>query len=405
MARLSEGSGGTIAKAAAPERGARFLFDEHRDAPTGFGLRITAAGTKAFVLRYTAPGAVRTLTIGRWPAWSLARARERANTLRREIDAGADPLAEKRAARASTFGALLDEYDREKLAQLKSGREVRRALDRVLTEKSWGATGWRERGAATITPQEIKTLLRKIASDAPIMANRTLAYLRAFFNWTAGEGVLASSPTAGIKPRSEETSRDRVLTGAEIALFWQATEQLGYPFGPLYRVLLLTGARLREVAELTASEITGDTWTLPRTRSKNGRENAVPLSAPVRELLAGLPAADYLFTRTGKTPASGFSKAQARLLRIMGEIAGEPVEPFVIHDLRRTAATGLAALGVPIHVTEAILNHKSGTVSGVAAIYNRHDYAAEKRQALDEWGRHVLGLIEPRDNVVALRRG
>lgn len=418
VGKLKDGPGGSIAKAELPERGVRFIFDTNRDAPTGFALRITAKGTKAFVLRYQTPGAVRLITIGRWPTWSLADARERARELRREIDAGADPLREKAEERATTFGALVEDYDKAHLARLRSGKATRRLLDRIGEEKAWKATDWPKRPVRSITSKDVRTLLDKIAAGAPVLANRMRAALSGFFGWCAGRELLDASPVAKVKAPTAETSRDRVLTDDELRRLWLAADAVGYPFGPLARLLMLTGQRLREVAEMTAAEVRGDVWIIPAARAKNGRESAVPLSAPVRAILDGLKpkgAAGLYFSTTGETPVSGFSKAVGRLHAAATEIAAKereeaglpPAEPakrdWTLHDLRRTAASGMAGLGVPVHIVEAVLNHASGTVSGVAAVYVRHDFAAEKRAALDAWAAHVLRLVKPSSNVVPLR--
>jgi integrase len=206
-----------------------------------------------------------------------------------------------------------------------------------------------------------------------------------------------------VRPPVAERSRDRVLTDDEIVAFWRAAEAIGEPFGPLYRLLLLTGQRLREAAGMRDAEISGDVWTIPAARAKNSEAHAVPLSTAAQGVLAGvrrIKGAGYVFTTNGSSAVSGFAKAKARLDKAMGE----GVEPFVIHDLRRTAASGMARLGIPPHVVEAVLNHRTGTVSGVARVYNRFTYEAEKRAALESWGRYVLELVGERqaDNVVRL---
>jgi integrase len=182
----------------------------------------------------------------------------------------------------------------------------------------------------------------------------------------------------------------------------------------LFKVMLLTGQRRGEVAGMTEREIRGDDWTIPAARSKNGDEHTLTLPQAARAILGRMEGiqgrAGYLFTTTGESPVSGFTRASNRLRETMAEIASEgqaePVEldAFTLHDLRRTAATGMAGLGFPPHIVEAVLNHRSGTRRGVAGVYNRFDYAAEKRDALEAWARHVLALVEGQpDNVVRIQ--
>ena len=179
-------------------------------------------------------------------------------------------------------------------------------------------------------------------------------------------------------------------------------------------MLLLTGQRRDEVASMRDAEIDGSTWTLPAARTKNGRAHVVPLSEAALDVLVSVDRvegkAGYVFTTTGDTAVSGFTNARGRLEAIMAEIAsaerGKAMEilAFTLHDLRRTAASGMASLGVHMPVVEKILNHASGSFAGVAGVYQRHDFADEKRQALEAWGRHVLTLAGEReaDNVVQL---
>jgi integrase len=231
-----------------------------------------------------------------------------------------------------------------------------------------------------------------------------------------------------VRAPASETSRDRVLSDAEIKGAWEAFEAVGWPFGPLAKLLLLTGARRDEVANAKWSEIDlgKKIWTIAKERSKNGMAHEIPLSDAVVTILESLPrigdgkgAAVYVFTTTGKTPVSGFSRAKDQFdaaiiaaLRAAAVARGDDPEQvkaperWTLHDLRRTAASGMAGLGIAPHVVEAVLNHKSGTIKGVAAVYNRYSYADEKRHALDAWAVQLERLIcgEPGANVVPLRR-
>lgn len=178
----------------------------------------------------------------------------------------------------------------------------------------------------------------------------------------------------------------------------------------MVRLLLLTGQRRDEAARMVRSEIESDLWTLPASRTKNSLEHLVPLSTAAVELLSALPRIagkpGYVFTRTGTAPISDYSSSKARLDAAMLAIAKEDaaaqghdwksinLKPWRLHDLRRTCSTGMAKLGQPIHVVEAVLNHRSGTISGVAAVYNRYQYLAEKRKGLEDWAGYVAGLVD-----------
>jgi len=222
-----------------------------------------------------------------------------------------------------------------------------------------------------------------------------------------------------VKPVAKEKSRDRVLSDAEVRWFWQACDDLGFPWGPVGKVLLLTGQRLGEVEGMSDNELVGDIWQMDASRTKNGRAHDVPLSETVRHVLTGVERiagtkgrAKFIFTTTGETPISGFHKGRNHIADRMMEIAsaekGDDVEipHWTFHDLRRTAATGMARLGIPVRVTEAVLNHVSGTGGGIVAVYQRHDYADEKRRALDAWAGLVSEIVSGKaDNVVRLAGG
>ena len=235
------------------------------------------------------------------------------------------------------------------------------------------------------------------------------------FSWLVQHRMVPANPVSGVYKPPQAGDRDRVLTNAEVRWLWQACDEVGEPFGPLFRLLLLTGQRQTEVAEVTRAEVSEDgaTWSLPGARTKNGRPHLVPLSALARDTLAGArPIAGrvgYVFTTNGRTPVSGFSKAKRQLdvkmlARARRDDPEATIPPWRLHDLRRTAATGMADIGIAPHVVEAVLNHVSGARAGVAGIYNRSAYADEKRAALDRWADHLSGLVAGRaSNVVPMR--
>ena len=195
---------------------------------------------------------------------------------------------------------------------------------------------------------------------------------------------------------------------AEIVSFWSACDKLGGPFGPLYKILLLTGCRLREVSDMRRTELSADYCTIPGSRTKNHRPHALPVPTMARQIINSVPVIEgegYVFTTTGKTPVSGFSKSKQLLDEVMVEYAGGPVEPWRTHDLRRTAASGMQKLGIRTEVIERALNHVSGSFAGVAGIYQCDPLEPEVREALQRWADHIAGLVEGRpDNVVPLPR-
>ena len=209
--------------------------------------------------------------------------------------------------------------------------------------------------------------------------------------------MIDQSPCEFVRKPTSETQRDRVLTDSELATIWRASGTRPYPFGAYFRALLLTGQRREEVAGMKWSEFDPalTLWTLPRSRSKNNVAHQVPIVPAVREILLGLPrlaGCDFVFTTTGKTSVTGYGRAKEALDVAITRLNGEPLAPWVVHDLRRTMASRMAALGVALPTVEKLLNHKGASFSGVAGIYMRHDFADERRAALELWAEHVLWL-------------
>lgn len=379
---------------------------------------VQPSGAKSWALRYRFGGKPRKMTLGRYPALGLKEARIEAGRALQRLEHGEDPGAAKIEAKRKA--AVADEPDRDTVAAVidlflrRHASRNRRADDVAAMFRRDVLPKWGARRIQDVTRRDVVELLDAIVDrGSPITANRLRAHLNTLFGWAKGRDVVAANPLDGVKPPAPEKPRDRVLDDAEVRLFWRACDALGQPFGPLFKLLLLTGQRRGEVGEMTDRELAGDLWIIPATRSKNGDEHTVPISTAARAVLASVQRIDgragYVFTTTGAAPVSGFTRASDRLRAKMTEIAakaaGEPVEiaPFTLHDLRRTAATGMAGLGFPPHVVEAVLNHRSGTRRGVAGVYNRFAYTDEKRAALEAWGRHVGALVEGRaDNVVKL---
>lgn len=219
--------------------------------------------------------------------------------------------------------------------------------------------------------KDIIALLDKImAKNTPIQANRTHAAISKFLKWCAERDYIETSPALYISKPAKENPRDRVLNDDEIKGVWRSADKLGYPFGPLIQILMLTGQRRGEVTGMRWSEINfkENVWIIPKERSKNGKSHSVPLTHAARLILEALPRflhSDFVFTTTGITPVSGLGKIKDKIAKSINK------KDWTIHDLRRTAASGMARLKVPPHVVEKILNHTSGTFSSVAGVYIR----------------------------------
>jgi integrase len=225
-------------------------------------------------------------------------------------------------------------------------------------------------------------------------ARSMFAALSSCFGWLQKNRRIDVNPCAGVARPEMPKARDRVLSDAEIVKFWKASSAVGEPAGGLLRLLLITGARLDEVSGMTRAELSedGSMWNLPGARTKNHRAHLVPLPLLAREILQGVRQVHtkegFVFSRNGRRPIFIGSKIKARLDNLIGEIP-----PWRVHDLRRTAATGMAEIGIAPHVVEAVLNHVSGAKASVAGTYNRAAYGPEKKHALERWAAHVEGLV------------
>lgn len=391
-----------------------FLWDETL---AGFGVKVTPAGAKVFVAQYRTGGRgtpTKRVTIGRHGALTVDQAKKRARELLGQVAAGADPAAERRqakeaAAQAQTVADVAAEWLRRDQASNRRVADVERFL-RVEVLPVWGA-----RPISDIRKRDVIELLDAIVDrGAPISANRVLAIVRRLMNWAAGRDVIDANPAQFVEAPATETKRDRVLDNGELLEVWNATGEMGYPFGSAVQLLILTGLRRDEIFRLSWSEIDLDAAVirLPASRVKNAEGRTVPLSAQAVELLAGLPRigdAGWTFTTSGAAPVSGYSKMKARLDKIINDArqaeGREAMAPWRLHDIRRSVATGLQALGQPLQVIETVLGHVSGSRSGIVGRYQKHAYAAEHRAALDAWGRHVEALVSgAADNVVEMRR-
>jgi integrase len=350
--------------------------------------------------------------LGVWGSLTLEQAREAARARLGAVAKGINITAERRAHKAAdetkraeealTFDKLVAEWAALHLAHRRPryAVEAERALRYSLADLM-------KRSAARITRAEAVGALDKLAKTGKAaMAGRVMAYARAAFRWAQKRGKVETNPFADLPVSAGATERDRVLTDAELAAIWQATDKLGAPFSPLIKVLMLTLQRREEVAGMRWSELSSDLsrWTIPAGRMKNRKPHDVALTEAVRVVLRNVPrleGSDYVFTTTGRTPVSGFSKAKARLDTLSG------VSGWRLHDLRRTGVSKLAALGFDSIVADKLLAHRPAKLQGVAAVYQRHDFAADRARALDAWAMNVLRCAEGQDpgsNVVPLVR-
>lgn len=370
----------------------------------GFGLKVTTKGAKTYLLQYRMGGRgtpTRRYTIGAHGSpWTPENARQRAQELLLLVRSGIDPAEAERAQRHVAVELAFDRYVDffiERYAKREQTRSWRQARQSLMLH---AVRRLRSKPLPSIERREIASLLEEVAADRPATARYLHATLRKLFRWAVSRGDLAHSPMSEMSAPAPAAIRDRVLDDRELAAVWKATEALGFPFGPIFRLLIATGQRREEVGGLAWEELdlTGRTWTVPASRSKNGIAHVVPLNdLAMAELqsLAEIRSRGLVFSTTGSTAPSGWSKAKARLDGILtgqGEI-GRMSGPWRTHDLRRTLATGLQRLGIRFEVTEAVLNHVSGARSGVAGVYQRHNWAAEKRDALDRWSSALQRLL------------
>jgi integrase len=243
--------------------------------------------------------------------------------------------------------------------------------------------------------------LERRRSGASASRGRKLARaLSKFFAWNIEHRRIAANPCAGIKVETP-LPRNRVLSSAEIAAFWKAASRERAEFAAPLKLLLLTGQRLSEVSGMRREELSEDgaTWTIPGTRTKNHRAHVVPLSPAGRDLIASMRDGAFVFSTDGRAPVALGSKIKARLDAAM------KIAPWRLHDLRRTAVTGMAELGMRPDVIELVVNHVSGTRGGIAGVYNRSGLLAERRAALERWNAHVQGIVSERPAPVVAIRG
>jgi integrase len=371
-----------------------------------------AGGKKSFRLRARVHGKLVNFDIGDASLVTLADARIKAKGFLAEIAGGKDPReAKQEAARAAaeSVEATAREFIKRHVKvhnKPRTAAETERLIERNVLPK------WGKRPITSISQRDVHHLLDAVVDrGAPIAANRVFAAAKTMFTWARRRGLISTSPFELVEAPIAETSRNRVLDDFELALVLQAADRLGYPFGKFVKILALTGQRREEVAGMMWAELDPDlsVWVIPRSRTKNSLEHVVPITLRMRSILASVPRlgdSPFVFTTTGTSSISGYSRAKVTLDAAIKELnGGKPIEPWRLHDLRRSMASHLARLGVQLPVVEKLLNHAGGvSFGGIAGVYQRHDFADEKRRALELWAQHLLPLDLGAPRVVALRR-
>jgi integrase len=358
-----------------------------------FGLRLREGGSRKWIIQYRLGGTQRRYTIGSAAAMDVDEARRRARKALVGVDDGKDPAAEKatkRVASALLFSSVMEDYltVQERTMKPRSIEESRRHL-----EKQWKP--FHRLSLDGVSRPLIAARLRVIAEGSgPVAANRSRSTLSAMYAWAIGEGLCEANPVIGVNKAAENKPRERVLSDAELVLIWKAAPDNAY--GRIIRLLMLTAQRREEIGSLRWPEIAlgqSPTIVLPGNRTKNHRAHEVPLSAAAVAIMEAQPriVGREIVFGGGEAGYSGWSKSKVALDEACG------VKNWTLHDLRRTAATRMADLGVQPHVIEAVLNHISGHKASVAGIYNRSSYSAEKKAALDLWANHLMVAIAKAD--------
>jgi integrase len=398
-----------------PATGYLELWDKHLP---GFGLRIGFGGKRSFQVMTRVAGRPVRFKLGTYgiaPTETLAAARDEARRVFSDAQKGIAPRAAKKAAalavaraRKFTFAAVAADYMVHGAKHKKTGiplrtkAELQRKLEIDLLPE------WADRNVTEITRADVKGVIRRKARTSPVGANRLLAFISAIFNWALKEDIITANPAARIDRPGAETERERVLSDTELNDVWEAAGRLGYPYGHIYRLAMLTGQRIGEIAGMRRSEIAGNIWSLPGERAKRGKGHAIYLAPLALDLIADLPnKGDLLFTsaRSDDRRPTGFSLARRLLRKGVDAIRRErgetePMPEWTPHDLRRSCATGMRTLRIDRLTVSKVLNHAE---AGVTKTYDRYSMDDERRTAWEAWARKIESIIRPGlDNVVAL---
>lgn len=417
MAKLTDGKSGTIAKAELPTAGQRFIYDDHRDAPRGFGLRLTSAGGRAFVLTYTVDGRQRRKTIGEWPTWSLEAARIEAQDLTRKIQTGQDPLEDKRRRKDEpTIKDLAAEWLDKHASGLKSESAIRGFMNNDLVP---------EIGNMKVTDVRRRDVIEVVEAKAiktPRAAAQLLLYARKLMDYATDRDFIPANPLAGLKPSSikvkgkrdplKSVARGRVLDQTEVKALWDNAEAcaLHRLTALALKMVLVTGQRPGEVAGMHLSEIAGRKWTIPASRrGKTDTDHTVHLTDTALALIADAKAEIDRLQGRRKAPPSGFvfeavpgspittaalCRAVEREAEALGAKDAGQWGRWTPHDLRRTMRTGLSACKVRPDIAELTIGH---TKRGIVAVYDQHGFDDERRAALEAWEARLSRILEGQD--------
>ena len=362
----------------------------------GFGVRVTDTGQRTFILRTRFPGSsnLNRRALGDYPELGLEAARDKARAWRALVQDGKDPAAAEKPV--SAFATVAEAWFAEKVRAERKAKDVEREVRKEFVAR------WGNRPITGITAADVVEVIRAKKRTAPAQARNLLAHIKRLLGWADHMQVygFTVSPIAHLRPGSiigEKATGTRVLSDQELATLWRVAPELGYPYGAVYRLLILTGLRLNEVADAHWREfdLPARLWVIPadRMKAKNhrARPHTVPLTDPMLEILNALPrfsgGAFVFSTEYGAKPVWMSSKVKARLDVLMGSPA-----PWTNHDIRRTVRSGLSRLKISEEAREAVLAHVR---PGIKGTYDHHDYLAEKREALELWGERVQALTNP----------
>jgi integrase len=370
-------------------KGEAIFFD---DDVAGFGLRVRRAGSRTWVYQYWLGDRSRRMTLGKWPKLSAKGARDLVDVLAAKVALGQDPAQEKFESRTrkESFAEIAGDY----LAALAT-RLRPRSLEEVRRHLNNHATPLHGLPVAKMQRRDVAELLTAIAAGSgPVAANRVRSSISAMFHWAMKAGIAEANPAA-FTNKEGERSRSRVLNAGELREIWTALPEGDY--GSIVRLLILTGQRRTEIGDLRWSEIDlkRGVICLPPERVKNFRQHSIPMSEAVRSIVRAIPKTegrDFVFGY-GTGGFSGWSRRKERLDAAINARRKKPMEPWTLHDLRRTAATMMADDGIQPHVVEAVLNHASGHRAGIAGVYNLAKYEKEMQSALTAWAKRVAEIV------------
>jgi integrase len=392
----------------------------------GFGLRVLASGARTWIVRYRVGKRQRVVSLGKGASLSPMDARKQAGAILAKAKPGKDArteITEARSQATDIFKKLAESYLAKAIEPRRRPSYVREVRRYLLAD----AAPLHELPVASITRKRVAGLLDDISSRGPFAADCCRVALSGLFAWAMRQGLAEGNPAATIGRIAEPKARERALSAEELGAVWQATEGPG-DFNAAVRLLMLTGQRREEVGGMTWGEIdarvpANAVWRLPGSRTKNHRPHDVPLSAASLAVLERHPAREgrALVFGIGEGGFSGWSKGKAamdaRIAAGRAEAAGrdkpnadDALAPWRLHDLRRSVVTHMAEIGIQPHVIEAVVNHVSGHKGGIAGVYNRATYAAEKRAALERWAEWLMvtACASPTPghdgNVVPMRR-